>query len=59
MAAATIEKTGLQHGGQSSAALVLASVPVGLDTLDTQAGYACHHLTYLSYAYRLPLRPSP
>jgi hypothetical protein len=28
---------------------------VGLDTLDTQAGVACHHLTYLSHAYH----PSP
>ena len=24
---------------------------MGLDTLDTQAGNACHHLTYLSHAY--------
>lgn len=28
---------------------------MGLDTLDTQAGVACHHLTYLSHAYH----PSP
>lgn len=50
VAAAATEKAGLQHAGQSSAAL-RASVAVGLDTLDTQAGVACHHLTYLSHAY--------
>lgn len=51
VAAAATEKTGLQHGGRGSAGL-RASVPVGLDTLNTQAGVACHHLTYLSHAYR-------
>jgi hypothetical protein len=30
---------------------------VGLDTLDTQAGDACHHLTYLSHDYHLSPAP--
>ena len=51
VAAAATKKAGLQHAGQSSAVLKV-SVAVGLDTLDTQAGVACHHLTYLSHAYR-------